>query len=294
MSFVNKMQQLFNKQEVYVVFISIIIPTFNRCQHLKRALDSIAQQIVSEYEIIIIDDGSTDGTTEMVEKYYPQVEYFYQANEGVSAARNKGLTLAKGDWIAFLDSDDEWLPGKLASQVNALKSMPNYKICHTEELWVRNGVRVNQMKKHKKSGGWIFKHCLPLCAMSPSSILIHRSIFDDVGYFNPALPVCEDYDMWLRISAKYPVIYIEEPQIIKYGGHEDQLSKKYWGMDQYRIKALQDIISQHNLNSENEQAAKLMLLKKCLIFQNGALKRGKHDEVHYYQQIIDKLQNQYD
>ncbi len=289
MSFVNKMQQLFNIQEVYVVFISIIIPTFNRCQHLKRALDSIVQQIVSEYEIIIIDDGSTDGTIEMVEKYYPQVEYFYQANEGVSAARNKGLTLAKGDWIAFLDSDDEWLPGKLESQVNALKSMPNYKICHTEELWVRNGVRVNQMKKHKKSGGWIFKHCLPLCAMSPSSILIHRSVFDDVGYFNTTLPVCEDYDMWLRISAKYPVIYIEEPQIIKYGGHEDQLSKKYWGMDRYRIKALQDIISQHNLNSENEQSAKLMLLKKCLIFQNGALKRGKLDDVHYYQQIIDKL-----
>lgn len=291
MSFVKKMQQLFNIQEVYVVFISIIIPTFNRCKTLKRALDSIVKQTYSEYEIIIIDDGSTDETTEMIQKFFPEVKYFYQTNSGVSAARNKGLTFAKGNWIAFLDSDDEWLPEKLESQINAIKSMPDYKICHTEEIWIRNGIQVNQMKKHKKTGGWIFRQCLPLCAMSPSSILIHHSVFDDIGFFDTTLPACEDYDMWLRITAKYPVLYIEEPKIIKYGGHEDQLSKKYWGMDQYRIKALQSIISQNSLNNEDEQAAKAMLLKKCSIFRKGALKRGKNDDAHYYQQIIDKLQN---
>lgn len=269
-------------------FISIVIPTFNRCRLLKRALTSVYKQTYSEYEIIVIDDGSTDGTAEMVQKWFPDVRYFYQSNKGVSASRNKGLEMAIGGWIAFLDSDDEWLPQKLEKQIELLKSTPDYKICHTEEIWIRDGIRVNQMKKHMKTGGWIFPQCLPLCAMSPSSILIHCSVFEDVGNFDITLPACEDYDLWLRITAKYPVRYIEEPQIIKYGGHEDQLSKKYWGMDRYRIYALQGILSGNTLNQDNKQQATAMLLKKCRVFQKGALKRDKLDDVQYYQRIIDQ------
>ena len=269
-------------------FISIVIPTFNRCRLLKRALTSVYKQTYSEYEIIVIDDGSTDGTAEMVQKWFPDVRYFYQSNKGVSVSRNKGLEMAIGGWIAFLDSDDEWLPQKLEKQIELLKSTPDYKICHTEEIWIRDGIRVNQMKKHMKTGGWIFPQCLPLCAMSPSSILIHCSVFEDVGNFDITLPACEDYDLWLRITAKYPVRYIEEPQIIKYGGHEDQLSKKYWGMDRYRIYALQGILSGNTLNQDNKQQATAMLLKKCRVFQKGALKRDKLDDVQYYQRIIDQ------
>ena len=269
-------------------FISIVIPTFNRCRFIKRALDSIYNQTYSDYEIIVIDDGSTDGTADMLKKKFPDVRYFYQSNKGVSSSRNKGLEMAQGDWIAFLDSDDEWLPAKLEKQVKLLKSTPGYKVCHTEEIWIRDGIRVNQMKKHKKTGGWIFPQCLPLCAMSPSSILIHCSVFEDVGDFDITLPACEDYDLWLRITAKYPVLYIEEPQIKKYGGHEDQLSKKYWGMDRYRIYALQGILSGNTLNQDNKQQAIAMLLKKCRVFQKGALKRDKLDDVQYYQQIIDQ------
>lgn len=270
-------------------FISIIIPTFNRCALLKRALASVNKQSYINVEVIVVDDGSTDETAKMVAKLFPGVKYFYQCNNGVSAARNKGLDKAKGDWIAFLDSDDEWLEKKLEIQMCELKSRPKYKICHTEEIWIRNGTRVNQMKKHKKAGGWIFPQCLPLCVMSPSSIMIHRSVFDDVGVFDSKLPACEDYDLWLRITANYPVLYIEEPQILKYGGHDDQLSKQYWGMDQYRIKALKNIILDNSLNNENKQAAIAMLLKKCSIFKKGALKRGKNKEVQLYQKIIEEF-----
>ena len=225
----------------------------------------------------------------MLQKNFTPVRYVFQSNKGVSAARNKGLELAKGRWIAFLDSDDEWLPQKLEKQISLLKVKLDYKICHTEEIWVRNGIRVNQMKKHRKTGGWIFPHCLPLCAMSPSSILIHRSVFDSIGNFDTSLPACEDYDLWLRITAKYPVLYMEEPQIKKYGGHDDQLSKKHWGMDRYRIQALQNIIYGDTLNSENKQKAIAMLLKKCKVFQKGALKRGKMDDVQRYQNIINQF-----
>ena len=272
-----------------MAFLSIIIPTFNRCELLCRALNSVFNQTYSDYEVIVVDDGSTDGTAEMLQKNFTQVRYFYQPNKGVSASRNKGLEMSMGRWIAFLDSDDEWLPQKLEKQISLLKVKPDYKICHTEEIWVRNGIRVNQMKKHRKTGGWIFPHCLPLCAMSPSSILIHRSVFDSIGNFDTSLPACEDYDLWLRITAKYPVLYMEEPQIKKYGGHDDQLSKKHWGMDRYRIQALQNIISGETLNDENKQKAVAMLLKKCNVFQKGALKRGKMDDVQHYQNIINQF-----
>lgn len=271
-------------------FFSIIIPTFNRSALLKRALESIYKQTFSEYEVIVIDDGSTDDTAKMLQADFPSVKYLYQENDGVSSARNKGLKIAKGEWLAFLDSDDEWLSSKLEKQIAILKLTPDAKICHTEEIWVRNGVRVNQMKKHKKTGGWIFPQCLPLCAMSPSSIVIHRSVFDEVGEFDTSLPACEDYDLWLRITAKYPVLYVEEPQIKKYGGHEDQLSQKHWGMDRYRIKALQKIIAGDRLSLENKQQAITMLLKKSKIFQQGAIKRGKVDDANHYQQIIDSFQ----
>jgi len=269
--------------------ISIIIPTYNRCSLLKRALNSVYQQSYVNHEVIVIDDGSTDKTTAMIADCFPQVNCYSQSNKGVSAARNMGINKSSGEWIAFLDSDDEWLPEKLEKQISLLNANPEYKICHTEELWIRDGVRVNQMKKHKKQGGWIFPQCLPLCAMSPSSIMIHHSLFNELGDFDSNLPACEDYDLWLRITAKYPVLYIEEPQIKKYGGHEDQLSKKHWGMDRYRITALQKILAGGTLSNENKEKAIVMLLKKCKVFKNGALKREKAESADYYQSIIDQF-----
>jgi len=273
-----------------VTSISVIIPSFNRAHLLRRALTSVYAQTLPVDEVIVIDDGSTDETQTIVAQYFPQVTYIYQPNQGVSAARNTGIKQAKGQWLAFLDSDDEWLADKLFQQITALKNT-DYKVCHTEEIWIRNGVRVNQMKKHKKPTGWIFKDCLPLCAMSPSSIMIHRDVFNQVGLFDSTFLTCEDYDLWLRITACYPVLLIKAPQIKKYGGHEDQLSQKYWGMDRFRILALEKSINSNNLTRANKIAAIGMLLKKAKIIQKGALKRGKINDVVHYQQLIDLFQN---
>ena len=146
--------------------------------------------------------------------------FIQQSNAGVSSARNVGIKRASGDWIAFLDSDDEWLPEKLETQMNALYKNPEIKICHTNEIWIRNGTRVNPKKKHEKFGGWIFQKCLPLCCISPSSVIIHKSIFKEIGLFDDSLPACEDYDLWLRITARNPVLYIKDSLLRKYGGHK--------------------------------------------------------------------------
>jgi glycosyltransferase involved in cell wall biosynthesis len=239
-------------------------------------------------EIVVIDDGSTDGTEVMLRREFPEVNYYYQENLGVSAARNLGIQQATGDWLAFLDSDDEWLPEKLASQKAALATHPEHRICHTEENWIRNGTQVDVPKKYAKTGGWIFSHCLPLCAVSPSTILIHRSVFTDIGLFDVRLPACEDYDLWLRITANYPVLLVEQPQINKHGGHEDQLSCAFWGMDRFRISALQKSIDAGQLSEQNRQAAVNMLLKKAGIYLNGVTKRGKTEEADYYRQLIER------
>jgi len=268
--------------------ISVVIPTYNRCGLLRRALLSVVSQTLPPTEIIVIDDGSSDATAVMIHDEFPEISYYRQENAGVSSARNLGIHHATGNWIALLDSDDEWLPEKLARQTAALIAAPESKICHTEEQWIRNGIRVNPAKQYVKPGGWIFKDCLPLCAISPSTVMIHRSVFDDIGLFDTGLSACEDYDLWLRITANYPVLLVAEPQIKKHGGHEDQLSQQHWGMDRFRIKALQKIIDSGQLSNEYQQAAIGMLLKKAEIYLNGVTKRGKTEEIDYYRQLLDR------
>ena len=269
--------------------VSVVIPSYNRVETLKRALDSVLSQARPADEIIVVDDGSTDSTAEMIKNKFPDVVYLYQKNSGVSAARNLGIAHASSEWIALLDSDDEWLPKKLQRQLALLENSNELKVCHTEEIWVRNGKRVNQMKKHEKAGGWIYQRCLPMCAMSPSSIVIHRSVFDRVGLFDEDLPACEDYDLWLKICSLYPVIYLEEPLIVKYGGHEDQLSRRYWGMDRFRIKSLLNILNAGRLEGDDLSETRRVLTEKLNILIQGAKKRGNIDLLTEYEKILADL-----
>ena len=303
-----------------MTLISVIIPTYNRAPVLPRAIDSVLTQKGVEFELIIVDDGSTDDTkslygvrrTEYGEKASAvrcapyavlntpsalPIRFFFQLNSGPAAARNLGIKQAQGEWIAFLDSDDEWKPGKLKAQLEFFRKNPapgptgrsarrDYLICQTEEIWVRNGTRVNPMKKHQKFGGFIFEKCLPLCVVSPSAVMMHRKLFDKVGLFDESLPACEDYDLWLRIAAKYPVGLIEKPYIIKYGGHADQRSREFPAMARFRIQSLAKILSQNILTPEQTAAARKMLEEKARIFIAGALKRGKKEEAEEIEKLV--------
>ncbi len=257
--------------------ISVVIPTYNRSETLKRTLASVLNQSRPCDEIIVVDDGSNDNTQELLHTHYPQVNIVYQSNQGVSAARNNGIKQAKGNWLCLLDSDDSWQPDKLERQIEALSRNSEYKICHTNETWYRHGKLLNQQKKHEKRGGLIFQHCLPLCVISPSSVMIKKEIIDNVGLFDETLPACEDYDMWLRITCKYPVLFLDEALTNKFGGHDDQLSQKYWGMDRFRIVALEKRIESGDLNDIDRMAAIKMLQKKIAIFLKGAKKHGRNE-----------------
>ncbi|MEZ5491598.1 MAG: glycosyltransferase family A protein [Gammaproteobacteria bacterium] len=270
--------------------ISVIIPTFNRARVLARALDSVFAQLLLPMEVVVVDDGSTDSTAELVRGNYPTVRYIKQLNQGVSSARNTGVANSQGRWLAFLDSDDEWLPDKLKKQMAAIEQ-EDMLLCHTDEFWIRNGRHVNPKRKHAKAGGHIFERCLPLCAISPSSVLLRRDLFERVGGFDETLPACEDYDLWLRICARYPVLFVNEPLLRKYGGNADQLSTQHWGMDRFRVSALQKILQSGILDRSQYRSAKAMLVSKCEILINGALKRGKPEQAEFYRRMITPLKS---
>ncbi len=271
--------------------ISVVIPNHNRSHLLERAIDSVLAQTLPAQEIFVVDDGSTDSSCELVSSKYPGVTLLTQDHRGVSAARNLGIKSASCEWIALLDSDDEWLPSKLEKQFAAWEKQPAYRVIHTNESWIRNGSPLKQLKKHKKFGGYIFQQCLPLCVMSPSSILLHAEVFEKTGYFNESFPVCEDYDLWLRLSVEYPVLFLDEPLLVKYGGHSDQLSRKYFGMDRFRVRALDNVINSASLPVEDYDAAVEELLRKIEIYLKGAAKHGNPECVEEFREMQARYSN---
>ena len=263
-----------------IPFFSVIIPTFNRSKTLNRSISSVMKQSFKDFELIIVDDGSTDNTREICHKY--DLNYIKTENHGVSYARNTGAKSTRGKWLAFLDSDDEWLPNKLKKQKDFIRDNPEYSIVHGNERWINNGSLLNQKLKHKKSGGNLFNKSLELCLISPSAVAIHRDLFSHYRGFREDFPVCEDYDLWLKITSNNEVGFIEDEILIKYGGHKDQLSQKFRGMDYWRVLSIDWVVENLNLTSEKKEAATSQLVLKSKILLNGYIKHknlSNHEEI---------------
>jgi glycosyltransferase involved in cell wall biosynthesis len=270
--------------------VSIVITTYNRRAFLREAILSVLNQDYEDKEIIIVDDGSTDNSFQEARGF--PVRYVWKKNGGISSARNMGIAISKGEFIAFLDVDDLWKKGKLTDQIQKM-IIGDIDISYTDEIWIRNGERVNQRNRHRKYSGCIFERCLPLCIISPSSVVIKRTVFEKIGFFDETLPVCEDYDMWLRITSKFPVLFIEKPFIIKRGGHKDQLSRAYEAIDRFRIQSLVKLIHSDTLTDPAMRFAALNeLKKKCRIYATGAKKRGRLQEAKKYLKLSETPENQ--
>lgn len=264
--------------------VSVIIPAYNRAWCLPEAIDAVLAQTYRDYELIVVDDGSTDETASILTGYDDKIRRIRQANRGVSAARNLGVQKARGELIAFLDSDDLWKPEKLARQVAFFDRHPDAMICQTEEIWIRRGVRVNPKQRHRKPSGWIFEPSLALCLVSPSAVMMRRELLEKTGGFDETLPACEDYDLWLRVSLRHPIHLIEDPLVVKRGGHGDQLSGAA-GLDRFRIRSLDKILARENLTPSQRQAAAAMLREKCRIYAAGCRKRGKIGEAETFEAL---------
>ncbi len=272
---------------------SVIIPTYNRAYILRRAIDSVLSQTYQNFELIVVDDGSTDETQEILEDYGEKIKILTQKNRGVSAARNLGLKYSSGELISFLDSDDSWFSHKLEAQFQFFRENPEIPLVHGEEVWIRNGKRVNPKHKHKKSGGDIFEKCLSLCLISPSAVAIKKELLIEMEGFDENFIVCEDYDLWLKVTSLHEVGFIERPIVQKYGGHEDQLSNKYFAMDYWRVKSLARIlrIRKEVLSVSKVQKIKDEIIYKCEILIQGYKKHENFENLKEVEELHQKFRS---
>jgi glycosyltransferase involved in cell wall biosynthesis len=273
-----------------MALVSVVIPTYNRAPKVLRAVESVLRQTIPDYEIIVVDDGSTDGTAKALAPFAGKMNtIFHKTNKGVSAARNSGIRASQTPFISLLDSDDYWYPEKLAAQIAFFRSHPTAVACQTNEIWIRNGVRVNPQKKHLKPSGDIFEQSLKRCLVSPSAVMMKRSLLEEIGLFDESLPACEDYDLWLRVACRYPLELIDQDLVVKEGGHPDQLSARYRGMDRFRIRALRKLLKHGDLSEHQYQAAFKELSVKCKIYGGGCKKHGRMEEASYYLLLPEKI-----
>ncbi len=269
--------------------VSVIVPTYNRYGFLKEALSSVWSQSYESIELIVVDDGSSDGTGEWCRDLKNRnFKYIKISHCGLPGkVRNVGIGASNGDFIAFLDSDDIWETSKIKKQVFLMKDKSNCIISHTRERWIRNGMEVSQSKQRHKREGNIFKDALVKCIIGPSTVMVKRELFDVVGLFNEELEIAEDYELWLRVTSMFDVCYIDKPLTVKRGGHGDQLSEKYGQIEVFRIRALKVFLTWFlNRKDRIDTERKEMVLcetyrelaRKCNIYAKGCFKRGKLEE----------------
>ncbi len=262
--------------------LSVIIPTYNRAPLVSEAVASVLAQTWRDFEVLVVDDASGDGTAAALAAFGSRIRVLRSPSRlGVAAARNLGISAAQGQWLAFLDSDDLWRPEKLARQMAYLEAHPEVVLCQTEETWERGGLKVNQPRSHGKIGGWIFFPSLTRCLVSPSAVILHRTLFQKHGGFDENLPAAEDYDLWLRLSWRYQIGLVPETLVIKRGGRDDQLSSQ-WGLDRFRIQALRKLLDDPELPAPEAQVARRTLARKCAIYAQGCEKRGRLTEAGVY------------
>ncbi len=270
------------------MLISVVLPVYNRESYICSAVQSVILQTYKNWELAIVDDHSTDDTYFSILPLIANIKnisyFILDKNYGVSFARNYGIRWTKGEYIAFLDSDDYWLPSKLEKQLKFMQKH-NYTISQTDEFWERNHKFVNPKIKHQKIADNIFDKSLEMCIVSPSAVMMKREFFDKVGLFDNNMPACEDYDLWLRASLFYKVGLFPEKLIVKRGGHDDQLSKNN-SLDKYRIYALLKLLLSGKLTPLDRDKVLEALDKKINIYIQGCRKREKRAEVLFYNAII--------
>lgn len=267
-------------------FVSVIIPVFNRRVLLERALKSVLAQNFRDFECIVVDDGSDDESGSLPCLCSPGVRLIrLPERRGVSAARNIGVAAAHSPWVAFLDSDDEWLPEKLRRQTAWVRQHPHYRILQSREAWIRNGVRVNPPATHEKTEGDLFAASLERCMITPSSVMLQKELLNEIGGFNEAMPACEDYDIWLRITVQYPVGLVDEILLRRYGGHGDQLSATVPVLDRFRLRSLLGLVEGGLLNEKQEMMVRGQIAVRATICANGYLKRGNREAYEQYRSI---------
>jgi len=268
--------------------VSVIIPTYNASRYVTEAVDSVLNQDYDNCEIIVVDDGSTDDTREALRKYEGKIRYIYQENGGPAKARNTGIISSQGDYIAFLDADDLWLPGKLRKQIDFLHRHSQYAMVYTDMKHVVEGKIVHESYLKERnyryvSSGFIYENLLRECFIFTPTVIVERECLEKVGLFREDLRISEDYDLWLRIADEYEIGFLDEPLVIR-NRHESNLTGDRYLYITSCIQLFEELLEK---NKENRKRVKI--IKEALavryfnlgyyLFELGRLRESRYNFV---------------
>ena len=264
--------------------VSVVIPTYNRREMVTEAVKSVLAQRDASIELIVVDDGSTDGTVEQLSEF-DEIKLIRTDRRGPAGARNRGVAVADAPLIAFLDSDDLWMPDKLHRQLSFMRAHPELALSQTEEIWIRNGRRVNPGLRHRKRSGDIFVESLRTCLVSPSAVIMKTDLFRRLGGFDEDLEAAEDYDLWLRISIDHQIGLLDQPLVSRHAGHCDQLSSTVPAIDRFRILTLTKLLANPRLVDQRRAAVVEVLAEKCHIYAKGLRRRDRVEAADLYDRV---------
>ncbi len=275
--------------------VSVIIPSYNAERWIKSTIDSVLAQTYSNIEIIVVDDGSTDESVSVISKNYPEIKLITQKNQGVAAARNKGIENASSEWIAFLDADDIWLPNKIRDQFELLatdrEAQMAYSAWHVwpsqtpdpdpDLLSLLEKTRDNS-DKFQGPSGWIYPELLEDCHVWTSTVLAKRTLFEQIGKFDATLKIGEDYDLWLRASQSTKILRVAKPLAL-YRIHPTSLTKST-PSENYQAIVINRAIEKWGYRSPDGRVASKVRVDKVLAasglnFADTNFRVGKNDIV---------------
>jgi glycosyltransferase involved in cell wall biosynthesis len=266
--------------------VSVVIPTYNRRAMVREAVESVLAQRDASFELIVVDDGSTDGTLEDLAQL-DRVTVERTERRGPAAARNFGVAFARAPLLAFLDSDDLWAPDKLHRQLEFMRTHRDCAISQTGEIWIRDGRRVNPGLRHLKRAGDIFIDSLQTCLISPSAVILRTELFRALGGFDEDLAAAEDYDLWLRILVDHEPGLLDEALVTRRAGHSDQLSSSIPAIDRFRAVALMKLLANDRLSDARRATVVDVLTEKCRILAKGANRRDRTSESNLFAMVAD-------
>lgn len=254
---------------------SVIIPCYNAARYIVATLESVLAQRPHDMEVIVVDDGSSDGSAELVRARFPEARVVQQANQGVAAARNHGIGLARGDWIAFVDADDIWLPGKLTAQLEAMRLVPGCRMSYTAwQVWPSDTPQpadaylaalqdsAGDAARWDGPSGWIYPQLLLDCEVWTSTVLMQRTLLAEIGGFDTTLRIGEDYDLWLRASRVTPILRVPRPFAL-YRIHPASITKSA-PTDNYRATVIGRALSRWGDSSPDGRRADMGAVQGAL------------------------------
>jgi glycosyltransferase involved in cell wall biosynthesis len=294
-----------------MVGASVVVPTCNKREQVAQALQSALAQTYRNFEIAIVDDGSTDGTPahvfrtfgaepkaiDIVSHLNPAAlrpffhhfvhdgvtfKYHYHTNRGLAAARNRGIRHARGSYVAFLEAEDRWDPTHLETQLAFLEANQGARISRVGEHPGRTCPRGRRPGRAERASGWLFASALENCPASISCAVIHRSCFTECGAFDENLPACEDYDLWLRLSARFPIYYVDGPEVV-HRSPRAEISPHAWTWDRFRVYALEKSFQSGHLDPEQRFLVSQEIVRRCERLVDGFRRQKSEERANFYE-----------